>query len=358
MKKKERLTDVQITELQNMIKSQESDNVEMRRAQAILLVNQLLDQITIESVTGYSKKYAFRLKDRYQKKGWAGIATKKRKPRLVFTKNQLEELKTTLKTKSPKECKINADFWTIPILAKYIKDKYNIVYKSKTSYNIIFKKANFSYHKPEKQYKGRKKEIISLWEKEKLPLINAAMEDPKKVVLAEDEMILTTKTTTQKVWLPIGKEVNIEDSNKRERRCVYGFLNAKTGQEHAFKTHHANSENTCKVLMELIKIYPDYKITILWDNASWHKSAEVKKFLEKNPEKFYFIPFPPYAPEKNPQEHVWKEGRSAITHNKFIENIDIATDELVGHFNSKTFNYKFFESKNIEGDNLSSGVTK
>lgn len=51
-------------------------------------------------------------------------------------------------------------------------------------------------------------------------------------------------------------------------------------------------------------------------------------------------PLPTYAPEENPQEHVWKSGRSECTHNTFIEDIDAATDELVEYFNKTKFPYK------------------
>jgi len=154
-------------------------------------------------------------------------------------------------------------------------------------------------------------------------------------------MILTTQTTTQKIWLPRGENIYIEASNKREKRCIYGFLNVKTGQEHAFKIDYANSLTTCNVLSELMEIYPDQKIVIAWDNASWHKSKTVRDFLTKHPGKFQLFAFPPYYPDENPQEHVWKAGRAKITHNVFIDKIDHTTDQFVGYLNQSKFDYKF-----------------
>ncbi|MBU4305720.1 MAG: hypothetical protein KJ893_08930, partial [Candidatus Omnitrophica bacterium] len=53
------------------------------------------------------------------------------------------------------------------------------------------------------------------------------------------------------------------------------------------------------------------------------------------------IYFPRSAPEENPQEHVWKQGRSKVTHNKFIENIDKTTNEFVDYLNNSKFRYSF-----------------
>lgn len=80
---------------------------------------------------------------------------------------------------------------------------------------------------------------------------------------------------------------------------------------------------------------------LIWDNASWHKSEQIKAFLRNTQHSFHLIQFPPYAPELNPQEHVWKAGRTNVTHNTFIENIDKATDQFLNYLNETFFEYKF-----------------
>lgn len=342
MKKVEKLSIKALTELQGVVRDRTSMSVEVRRAQAIMLVNEKnCSEITLSSVTGYSKNFASKLRKRYQEKGLPGILVKKRKPLLLLTKNQLFEVQKIVQEKLPNEYGINADFWSTSILAEFIQKQYNVKYKSKTSYYLIFKKANFSYHKPDKKYHDRKQEVIDKWYKETAPLITKEMEKPGQVILTGDEMILTTQTTTQKVWLEKGKNIHIDASNKRQKRCLYGFLNVKTGQEHAFKTDYTNSLTTCNILSELLKIYPNQKIVIVWDNASWHRSQEVRDFLTQHPEKFHLFSFPPYYPDENPQEHVWKAGRAKITHNVFIEDIDQATDQFVDYLNKTKFDYKF-----------------
>jgi transposase len=341
MKRTEKLSMKELTELRGIVRDRTSMSVEVRRAQAIILVNQGCDGIIIQTVTEYSKNFASKLRKRYQEKGLPGILIKKKEPRLLLTKRQLAEVQKTVREHLPNEYGINANFWSTSILAEFIRRQYNVKYKSKTSYYLIFKKAKFSYHKPDKQYHERKPNVIEKWKQEVAPLIKQEIEKPGQVVLAGDEMILTTQTTTQKVWLPEGKNVKIEASNKREKRCIYGFLNVKTGQEHAFKTDYTNSITTCNILKKLLEIYPRQEIAIVWDNASWHRSRFMREFLEKHPKKFHLFAFPPYYPDENPQEHVWKAGRAKITHNVFIEDIDLATDQFVEHLNQSKFEYKF-----------------
>jgi len=339
--KKQFLTGEQITELRQVAKSKKSSNVETRRAQAILIVSSdNFDEIILKALTGFGRQYASRLRSKYLATGIAGILEKKRKPRALLTKNELKEVGEILDTKSPKDYEINADFWTTSILAELVNKRYNVVYKSKTSYCLIFKNSGFSFHKPEKRYHERNQAAIDKWRAEVLPEIQGYLVDPQRAVLAEDEMIATSQTTTQKVWLPRGKSSHVEASNKRDKKCIYGFLNLQTGREHAFKTDYTNSQTTCTLLKELMILYPDKLITIIWDNAPWHRSKMVRDFLVENPNRFHLIAFTPYAPEENPQEHVWKSGRAAVTHNKYIGKIDVIVDELVGYLNATNFDYK------------------
>lgn len=171
-------------------------------------------------------------------------------------------------------------------------------------------------------------------------MLEGHFQEKETVILAADEMILTTKTTTQKVWLPSGESPYVEVSNSNiERRQIYGFLNLKMGQEHAFKTMKQNMLVTAGILKQIREIYPKQKIVLLWDNPGWHRGSIVMEFIKQDGH-ITVIHFPKYAPEENPQEHVWKRGRSEVTHNRFIEDIDAAADDLVTFLNRTKFPYR------------------
>ena len=157
-------------------------------------------------------------------------------------------------------------------------------------------------------------------------------------------MVLSTQTTFQKIWLPQGEYPKIEVSNTKKNRSIYGFLNIRNGKEHAWKTEWQNMYITSDVLGKLKKIYPDQKILLIWDKAPWHKGCKAQEFI-KTDGNINTIEFPRAAPEENPQEHVWKDGRSKITHNKNIMDIDKTTDEFIKYLNKTEFHYSFLGIK-------------
>lgn len=327
--------------MEKVVEDTKRRSAEIRRAQAILLLNEEAPVASVCRITRFSKTRIFAIRSAYLKHGIAALTDKRHgRPKELLTKKQREKIIETVQTKTPKDVGITSDFWTTGILGKWIEQEYDVTYKSKTSLYLVFRKASFSYHKPERRYHKRNEKEIRAWRKRAKPLLKRHFEDRRAIILAADEMILTTKTTTQKVWLPQGGATHVEVSNSSiERRQIYGLLNLKTGAEHAFKTLKQNMHVTADILKQVRAIYPKQKIVLLWDNAGWHRGSIVMEFIRQDGN-IEIIHFPKYAPEENPQEHVWKRGRSEVTHNRFIEDIDEATDDFIAFLNRTKFPYR------------------
>lgn len=316
-----------------------SSGREVRRAMAILQLNNEIAIKTIISQTRYSRRQIFDLRKNYLDKGMKAIKDKKKgKPREILTKKQLEEIVNTIKDKTPKDYGYDTDYWTTGIVGAVIEQEYQVKYQSKTLIYLIFTRAKFSYHKPDRLYQARNEQEVQNWRNEAKIKVKQALSEKETVVLVADEMSLPTQTTVQKIWLPEGEYPKIQVATKRDARSIYGFLNIRNGRETAFKTKWQNRYETREVLEKLRKVYPDKRIFLIWDKAPWHKGSVVQQFIKEDG-KIQTFDFPRTAPEENPQEHVWKNGRSKVSHNRFIENIDETTDEFVKYLNTTIFSY-------------------
>lgn len=316
---------------------------EVRRTQAVLLIDEDVAIPAITTLTSYKKRQIFTLRKKFLASGTDILKDKRKgKPKELLTKKQREEIIATIRTKKPNECDTyfeNYEHWTTGVLGEYIKRAYKVEYKSKTSHYLLFREAKFTYHKPGRVYHEQDQEEIEQWKKQVKPKLTALWREKDTVILAADEMILTTATTTQKIWLKAGDYPKIEVSNgTRQRRNLYGFLNIRTGTQHVWKTDKQNMHVTVSILKKIRKLYPGKKIVLFWDSAGWHKGSVVQAFIKQD-KNIKVIHFPRYAPELNPQEHVWKKGRSQCTHNKFIEDIGAATDDFVKYLRKTTFSY-------------------
>ena len=343
MKVKKRIVSEKIVELELFLQERSGTATELARAQAIFLYEQNAHQMLIQKLTGYKRSATLKWRNRFIENGIEDIFEKKRKSRSLLKKNQIQHILKVIREETPIKYGYESSYWTTSILGHLIEEQYNVVYKTKKPLYLLFKEAKFTYHKPGQQYRNRDQERIDAWITEYKPIVDEYRKDPNTVILTGDEMVLSTQTTFQKIWLPQNEYPKIDVSNKRENRSIYGFLNVENGVQHAYKTLNQNSANTCKILDKLCQLYPNKKIVLIWDNASWHRSAEVRSWLSNTKHKIHLIAFPAYSPELNPQEHVWKEARSKVSHNKFIEDIDKAADEFVDYLNDTLFTYSFMD---------------
>jgi transposase len=339
--KQQKLTQKQQQELNEVIHKGESTGPEVRRAQTILLVDKEAAPVVVTDMTGYSRTHAFTLRRRYLATGISAVQDKRQgKPRELLTKKQRDEIAETVKTTKPSDHKYNSEYWTTTILGDFIERQYKVKYKSKTSVYLLFKQAKFTFHKPGRVYEKRDEAEVQKWRKTTKRKVKQALQESNTIILVEDEMSLSMQTTFQKIWLPAGQYPKIEVAAKKTARSIYGFLNIRNGKELSFKTEWQNMYITTKVLGKLREVYPTQKILLIWDQAPSHKGSKAQEFIKQDG-KIETIYFPRAAPEENPQEHVWKKGRSSITHNKFIKDIDTTTDKFVDYLNQAEFPYSF-----------------
>jgi len=69
--------------------------------------------------------------------------------------------------------------------------------------------------------------------------------------------------------------------------------------------------------------YPNDRLVVCLDGASWHDSQ-----YTVIPENITLVSIPPYTPEMNPIEQLWREIRTKGFHNKYFKTIADAISNL------------------------------
>jgi transposase len=147
---------------------------------------------------------------------------------------------------------------------------------------------------------------------------------------------LYLQATLMRVYAPRGQTPVIKVAADRECLHFYGALNLLTGQEVVMPSDLMISEASALFLQCLLLAYPGVPILLLWDRATWHKGEAVRALLEANP-RLQIIWFPPGSPELNPQEHVWKATREAISHNHRFKKLPELADAFETHLTQTRF---------------------
>jgi transposase len=63
------------------------------------------------------------------------------------------------------------------------------------------------------------------------------------------------------------------------------------------------------------------RMVVILDNARYHHANLLNTFLKKNRNRLMLTFLPPYSPDLNPIERVWKLTRRLCTHNECFPNL-------------------------------------
>ena len=254
-----------------------------------------------------------------------------------LTKEQKEEVKKLLE-KSP----LPSKFWTIGRLKRYLSGRFDIEYSSRQSYYGLLQFCNYSYKLPSlfniKRNNRFTEERISKIRNG----ISPFLKDPDYLVFTADETRIEWNTLLRRAWLKKGEKTVIREKRERKYQNFIGFLNLDTGEDLLFRLDWQDQEHIIPVLTSLIEKYPKKKVIVIWDNAGFHRGRKIKVLLGNSQplQNIYLIWLPPYSPDKNPQELVWRYAKDQIGNRvyKQFKQLVVAFETAI---KGRKFNYQF-----------------
>ena len=94
-----------------------------------------------------------------------------------------------------------------------------------------------------------------------------------------------------------------------QRQTVYGGITLD-GQTCYMAASKADNKSFIRYLDKLRRHFG--KVAVVVDNAAYHSSGRVRRYLEENGDFVKLIFLPPYSPFLNPAEHLWREGKARL----------------------------------------------
>ena len=171
------------------------------------------------------------------------------------------------------------------------------------------------------------------------------------VLLFFDPCHLLHNVVNARMWQPRGKKgtITIKSNTGRKRINILGALDIKDFSVTITLTEKmCDSERIVWFLQKIKEKYPDRKIVVVLDNARYNYAIVTRAFAEKNNIMLLFLP--PYAPNLNLIERLWKFTKKHLVNNTYHEDFTQfvnATDSFfnnLGDYNqelSRLFTQKF-----------------
>lgn len=107
-------------------------------------------------------------------------------------------------------------------------------------------------------------------------------------------------------WILQGEAFEVPSQTGRQRLNITGAVNAEHPEElYAVAADKVNAQSTIALWEKIEAIYPGKRMIHICDNAGYYRSKLIKEWLRQHPHvKVMYLP--PYSPNLNPIERVWK----------------------------------------------------
>jgi len=251
----------------------------------------------------------------------------------AFKKLKPESGGSTEKLSASQSEKLEAHLHTYTYL--YVKD---IVSYVEVTFGVFYtvhgmrswlKRHSFSYKKPAIVPGKANKEAQQNWIAEYEALQKMLPDD--ETICFMDGVHPTHNVQPAYGWIKKGVRKEIPTNTGRSRLNLSGIIDVVSHKIVIQEDKTLNTESTLCFFQRIEKAYPTkQKIHVFCDNASYYRNRAVKQYLETSKICLHFLP--PYSPNLNPIERLWKWMKERVIYNTYYEHFEEFKNAIFGFF--------------------------
>jgi transposase len=158
-------------------------------------------------------------------------------------------------------------------------------------------------------------------------------------VYFEDECHFKLTLTIIRAWFLSGSCPEIKSPVDRFKVSVFGAM-GMNGQLITLENEIFNAETFRLFLMKLLltaetgrtKDGKKRKILLVLDNARYHHAKILQPWINEVSDLLELFFLPPYSPDLNPIEMLWKKTRRNVTHNRYFNSLQTLRYDLMQYW--------------------------
>ena len=164
----------------------------------------------------------------------------------------------------------------------------------------------------------------------------ALASDESVEVWAVDECHFQQHGTSCQMWIP--PEVKDPVVLRKPTRSNVGYYGAVRLRDGKFVYRREEGRFNAASFFSFLKwlrsltARSSKRIVVIIDNAKYHHANLHREWREKCSDRFQLEFLPPYSPDLNPVERVWKLTRRQATHNRYFPYLEVVMMAVEGVF--------------------------
>lgn len=162
------------------------------------------------------------------------------------------------------------------------------------------------------------------------------MSNPTVDLWATDEVHFQQHGSRCRMWVPPEtKDPVLRHHPSRHSVGYYGAVRLRDGRFCFRRESEQFNSETFFAFMKMFRrlsVRSGRRVVVITDNAKYHHARLHRPWRDQNVARFVLDYLPPYSPELNPIERVWKLTRRQCLHNRYFAQLEEVIEAVESEF--------------------------
>ncbi len=232
---------------------------------------------------------------------------------------------------SPRAVGIAVANWTWKVVRTYIHQTFGKRVARSSCFRYLHR-LGFVWKRPKKRFLKADAEKRSAFVHEYAALLTEAERTGAKIFFA-DEAHFRADADVRGKWVLRGEPAVVESSSPRygEKASYYSAVCLETGEVAVMELSGTSTAETSTAFLMQLRSQHAEPLIVIWDNGPAHGGEALRAYLRTPDLRLRLVRLPPYSPDFNADEPIWKWVRQEVTANTCL-GTQAAVQQHVGAF--------------------------